>query len=215
MNRTRSNIRALAALLAGLLAATPALAVEFTAEDKAKLAEGKTLKKRLPTSGNQGFYGGTGYTIIEAPVEAVWAAIEDWSSYPKVYPKTVSCTELSRKGNVSLIRMEMGHQLLSIEYHMTVKRERDKNMIAFDLVANKPHDIEDTKGYWRLFPQKDGRTLVAYVVATRVPMGIINLLGPKYESMIERHLLGVPGELKKWMEGPKGAKYFKQTASSR
>lgn len=208
MNATTSLTRAVALGLAVLAAAAPALAVEFTEKDKAKLAAGKTLKKALPTSGEQGFYGGTGYTIVNAPVDVVWAAIEDWSAYPKVYPKTVSCTELSRKGDVSLIRMEMGHQLLSIEYHMTVKRERGKNMIHFDLAPNRPHDIEETRGYWRLFPQKDGRTLVAYVVATRVPMGIINLIGPKYESMIERHLLGVPGELKKWVEGPKGAKYF-------
>jgi ligand-binding SRPBCC domain-containing protein len=209
----KSQIRAVSLLLAALLAAAPALAVDFTPEDKAKLAAGKTLKKALPTSGAQGFYGGTGYTIIAAPLEAVWSAIEDWNAYPKVYPKTVACAELSRKGNVSLIRMEMGHELLSIEYHMTVKRDREKNMISFDLVPNKPHDIEETRGYWRLFPQKDGRTLVAYVVATRVPMGIINLLGAKYESMIERHLLGVPGELKKWVEGPKGAKYFQQPAA--
>jgi ribosome-associated toxin RatA of RatAB toxin-antitoxin module len=213
MNRTKPLAQAVSLLLAVLLAAAPALAVEFTEKDKAKLAAGKTLKKALPTSGAQGFYGGTGYTIIDAPPEVIWAAIDDWSSYPKVYPKTVSCTELSRKGNVSLIRVEMGHQLLSIEYHMTVRREREKNMLHFELVPNKPHDIEETKGYWRLFPQKDGRTLVAYVVATRVPMGIINLIGPKYESMIERHLLGVPGELKRWIEGPKGAKYFKQAAA--
>ena len=213
MNEIRPKTRMVVALLAVLLAATPALAIQFSEKDKANLAAGKTLKKPLPTSGNQGFYGGTGYTVINAPLEAIWAAIEDWGSYPKVYPKTVSCTELSRKGNVSLIRMELGHQLLSIEYHMTVRRDRSRNMISFDLVPNRPHDIEETKGYWRLFPQKDGRTLVAYVVATRVPMGIINLLGPRYEAMIERHLLGVPGELKKWIESPRGARYFKQAAA--
>jgi hypothetical protein len=201
-----------AAVAAIVLVASQVGAVEFSDKEKERLAAGKVVKKPLAKSGDQGFYGGTGYALLDAPVEVVWAAIEDWGSYAKIYPKTVSCKELSRKGDTSLIRIEMGHKLLSIEYHLTVERDKPKYMISFKLVRNRPHDIEETRGYWRLFPQKDGRTLVAYVVATQVPMGIINLIGPEMEAKIERHLLGVPGVLKKWVEGPGGNRYRTLTA---
>jgi len=203
---------ALAAIVVIIAFSTQAGAVDFSPQEKEKLAAGKTVKKPLSTSGEKGFYGGTGYALVDAPVDVVWAAIEDWGAYGKIYPKTVSCKELSRKGDTSLIRIEMGHQLLSIEYHLTVERDKAKNMISFKLVRNRPHDIEETRGYWRLFPQSDGRTLVAYVVATQVPMGIINLIGPEMEEKIQRHLLGVPGNLKKWVEGPGGNRYRTLTA---
>jgi ribosome-associated toxin RatA of RatAB toxin-antitoxin module len=212
MSSVRKLILALTAVAAIVCFASPAGAVEFNAKEKQILASGKTVKKPLAKSGDKGFYGGTGYTLIDAPVDVVWAAIEDWGSYGKIFPKTVSCKELSRKGDTSLIRIEMGHKLISIEYHLTVERNKAKNMISFKLVRNRPHDIEETKGYWRLFPQKDGRTLVAYVVATQVPMGIINLIGDEMEEKIERHLLGVPGSLKKWVEGPNGNRYRVMTA---
>ncbi|MCK9460487.1 MAG: hypothetical protein M0R80_12690 [Proteobacteria bacterium] len=196
---------AIACALCG--AAADASAVEFTDKEKAKLAAGKTVKKPLPTSGNSGFYGGTGYTLINASPEVLWAAIEDWGSYPKIYPKTVAVTEVSRKGEQSLIHMEMGHALIRAEYYMSIEREREKWMLSFRLVKNRPHDIEDTRGYWRLFPQSDGKTLVAYVVATQIPMGIINLLSQDLIDKIERNLLGVPNDLKAWIEGPHGNRY--------
>jgi len=204
---------AIIAACALIAAAADAGAVEFTAAEKAKLSAGKTVKKRLPTSGESGFYGGSGYALINASPEVVWAAIEDWGSYHKVFPKTVAVTEVSRKGDQSLIHMEMGHALIRAEYYMTVERDRAKQMISFRLVKNRPHDIDDTRGYWRLFPQADGKTLVAYVVATQIPMGIINLISPDLIAKIERNLLGVPNNLKAWVEGPHGNRYRTAVAS--
>jgi ribosome-associated toxin RatA of RatAB toxin-antitoxin module len=208
------SLAALAVACSLVGVAAEAGAVDFTPGDKAKLSAGKTVRKPLPTSGEGGFYGGAGYALVKASPEAVWAAIEDWGSYPKVYPKTVSCVEVSRKGDKSLIHMEMGHELIRAEYYMTIERNREKYMLSFRLVTNKPHDIEDTRGYWRLFPQSDGQTLVAYVVATQIPMGIINLISSDLVAKIERNLLGIPNDLKAWVEGPHGAKYRTAAAAA-
>ena len=201
------------AVAGGLMVASQARAVSFTKKEKSSLAAGKTVKQPLAKSGVDGFFGGTGYTVINAPIDSVWAAIEDWNAYRKVYPNTVSVKEVSRKGNRSLIRMEQGHRLLSVSYFVDVERDAEKKMISFNLVKNKPHDIEETRGYWRLFPQKDGSTLVAYAVAVQVPMGIVSILGWSMSRALERALLGVPGSLKKWMEGPSGNRYRTLTAS--
>ena len=107
----------------------------------------------------------------------------------------------------------MGHKFLSFIYHLDLERDAQKMKISFRLMRDRAHDIDDTRGYWRLFPQKDGRTLVAYVVAAQVPMGVINLIGDVMEEKIERHLLGMPGNLKLWIESAHQNSYTKRMAA--
>jgi hypothetical protein len=204
---------ALAAVLFGLLWSTTASAVELSDGERNALAAGKTVKKPLPGSGRNGFFGGSGYALVDAPVDEVWAAVGDWGSYHKMFPKTVEVREVARRGETSLVYMEQGHQLLSVAYHVEVSRDPAKKMLSFSLVTDRPHDIEDTRGYWRLFPQGEGKTLVAYVVAVRVPMGVVNVLGASMCRRFAAALLNVPGSLKEWMEGPNGNRY--RTLSAR
>jgi ribosome-associated toxin RatA of RatAB toxin-antitoxin module len=212
MKTTTKAQLVLGVTLALMFAAGQALAVDFTAAEKSKLSAGKVVKKPLAKSGKNGTYGGSAYALIDAPADLIWAAILDWSSYKKVYPKTVQVKEVSRKGGKSLVHMEQGHKLISVAYDVEVEADEAKQMISFKLVKNRPHDIEETRGYWRLFPQKDGRTLVAYVVAVQVPAGLVNLLGEKMSNKLARALLHVPGSLKKWVEGPGGNRYRTLTA---
>lgn len=178
---------------------------DFTEKEIAQLKNGKPVFRPLPTSRNNGFYGGTGFAIINAPMDVIWKAIQDWSSYPKAYPNTIRVEEISRKGNRHLIKMELGHQLLRIIYYVEVEFDKARRKIKFKLITNRAHDIEATNGYWRFFPQKNGSTLVAYVVAVRVPMGIINLLPESVERKLEGGLLNIPTRLKRWIEGANGA----------
>ena len=103
--------------------------------------------------------------------------------------------------------MELGHQLLRITYFVEVEFDKTQRKIKFKLVTNRVHDIDATHGYWRFFPQKNGSTLVAYVVAVRVPMGVINLLSKSVERKLEGGLLNIPIRLKRWIEGSNGASY--------
>jgi hypothetical protein len=203
----------LTAALALVTGAFAAEAVDFSAAEKARLAAGRTVRQPLPQSGRNGFYAGTGYAVIDAPVEVVWRAIRDWDSYRRVYPKTLEVREVGRKGDRSLVRMQLGHEMISLTYHVDITIDESRKVLSFELVRNRPHDIEEARGYWRLFPQKDGRTLAAYVVASRVPMGVVNLLPASMADKIERTLLNTPGNLKKWVEGPQGNRYRDAVAS--
>jgi ribosome-associated toxin RatA of RatAB toxin-antitoxin module len=133
-------------------------------------------------------------------VEAVWKALGNWSEYPKIFPKTVDTKEVSRKEDKSLIKILLGYKILSIKYHITLTRDWNAKTITFDLAENLPHDIDAARGYWRLIPQKDGRTLVAYAVSVRVPAGIVTFLGEEAEKSLERNLIGLPKFLKKYVE---------------
>ncbi len=200
---------AAALILAGV---GDASALSFSDQEKGRLEAGKAIRKPLAKSGKDGFYGGSGFVMIDAPSEVVWTAIQDWGSYAKVYPNTVDVREISRKSGKSLVRMELGHKLLSVVYHVQVDEDRAKNMISFKLVKDRRHDIESARGYWKLFPQKDGRTLVAYVVAVQVPMGIVNILGDGLAAKLNRGLLDVPRKLRSHVHSPKGNKYRVLTA---
>jgi hypothetical protein len=197
----RSEIISIAtiAALSCLLITGPAMAIDFTEHELSRLKEGKSVKKPLARAGTNGFYGGSGFALIDAPPEIVWEALLDWSSYPRVYPSTVEVREVSRRGNRSLVKMELGHELVSVSYFVEVEADKSRWQIDYHLVTNKPHDIDSAHGYWRLFPQKDGRTLAAYVVAVQVPMGVVNLLPERLERKINRYLLASPHFLRKWI----------------
>ncbi|MBW2277955.1 MAG: SRPBCC family protein [Deltaproteobacteria bacterium] len=189
-----------------------ASSVQFNKTEKGRLKQGKIVKKPLSNSRQGGFYGGTGWIVVDAPPDVVWAAISDWSSYSKIFPNTVSAEEISRKGDRTLLKMELGHKLVNVTYHCQLVRDNERKILSFKLVENLPHDIESARGYWRLFPQEDGRTLVAYVVAVRIPMGLVNLLGAELEIQLEGGLLNVPKHLKSWVESPAGSRYRKMVA---
>jgi hypothetical protein len=191
-----------AAALAAAVVPLRAHAIEFSPAELAELRSGGTVRQELPSSRKGGFYGGSGFAIVNAPLDAVWKTIQDWGSYTMMFPNTTETVELSRKGGSSLIRMKFGHPVVSVQFHVEMKRDEEKKILSFAMIPDLPHDIDGVRGYWRLFEQPNGRTLIAYVVAIRAPMGLVNLIGPELGARAVQALLGVPGYLKLWIEGP-------------
>lgn len=193
---------AAAAALAAALCPLTARAIDFTPAELAELKAGGTVRQELPSSRKGGFFGGSGFAIVDAPVEVVWKTLQDWGSYTMIFPNTTETTELSLKGGKSLVRMKFGHPVVSVQFHVEMSRDEAKKILSFEMVPDLPHDIDGVRGYWRLFGQPNGRTLIAYVLAIRAPMGLVNLIGPELADRAIRALLGVPGYLKLWIEGP-------------
>ena len=183
------------------------LAVSFTDKQVAKLQAGKSVKKPLAQAGSKGVYGGAGFALVDAPPEVVWNAILDWSSYAQIFPRTLDVKEVGRKGGRRLVRMELGYKLINVSYFMDVTTDQDKWQVSYKLVSNKPHDLEDVRGYWRLFPQENGQTLLAYVTAVKVPGGVINLIPSSLKEKINRNLLASPQYLREWIHGAGRARY--------
>lgn len=189
------------------LAPRGAAAVDFTPIELESLKRGQVIQQELPTSRHGGFYGGSGFAIVDASVDKVWKAIQDWDAYTRAFPNTTESVEISRKDGCSLVRMKIGHPVVSVQYHVEMKRDEKRKVISFQMVEDLPNDLDDIRGYWRLFPQPGDRTLIAYVLAIRAPMGLINLIGPKLESQAITALLNVPGFMKEWIEGPGRSRY--------
>jgi ribosome-associated toxin RatA of RatAB toxin-antitoxin module len=196
-------IAALAATVVTLLAALTAAqkgGISFNETELAALKAGETVRQELSSSRKGGFYGGTGWALVEAPADEIWQVLVDWETYPSVFSYTEEMTELSRKGPRSLIRMRLGHPIISVLYHLEMRQNKERKTLKFKMVKNHPHDLDEIRGYWRLFPQSGDRTLVAYVVAFKVPMGIVNLVGEDFENEAMSGILGAPGFLKHWVE---------------
>jgi ribosome-associated toxin RatA of RatAB toxin-antitoxin module len=187
-------------------------AVNFSPDEKEKLKAGQTIRKPLASSGQKGFYGGSGYTLIDAPVDVVWQAIQDFESYHRVFDATADVRQVARKGNISMIRYQMGYKMINLEYFLEVNLDEANHTMSFSLLEDKPHDIDMARGYWKLFAQPGNRTLVAYVVSAKVPMGVINLLSESTNRAVERNLIGAPHDIKKWLATASGKKYFTRTA---
>ena len=201
MRPARKIVLAAAILLLGVGAAlADGKSVKFTEAELKKLKAGETVRQELPSSRKKGFYGGTGWAVINAEAEKIWAVLVDWSQYRDAFPHTEEMFEVSRKGDKSLVRMKMGHPVISVTNHLEMKRDAKRKTLSFKMVDNHPHDLDMIKGYWRLFPQQGDRTLVAYVLAFKVPMGIVNLVGSDFEAEAMSGILGAPGYLKGYVE---------------
>jgi hypothetical protein len=202
--RPRAIVAAFALALS--LAPLVAAAVDFKPAELAALKRGTVVKHELSSSRRGGFYGGSGFAIVNASVDRVWAAIQDWDGYSRAFPNTTA-SEVSRKGELSLIKMKIGHPVASVQYHVEMARDDEKKVLSFKMVPDLSNDLDDVRGYWRLFPQPNDRTLIAYVLAIRAPMGLVNLIGPRLEAEAIDALLNVPGYMKKWIEGPGRSRY--------
>jgi ribosome-associated toxin RatA of RatAB toxin-antitoxin module len=207
MKATKTIQIALGAAFAVLLTVGPAHAIEFNDKQLDKLKAGKSVKKPLAGAGTSGVYGGSGFALVDAPPEVVWEAILDWGAYRKIFPKTLGAREISRKGGRSLVRMDLGHKLIGVSFFLEVETNERQWQVSYKLVENKPHDVEEVRGYWRLFPQQNGQTLVAYVTAVKLPMGVVNLIPEQLEKKINRNLLASPQYLRTWIHGPGNARY--------
>ncbi|MBN2802036.1 MAG: SRPBCC family protein [Deltaproteobacteria bacterium] len=198
MKFSKKNIYTLITAITFLISST-SFAVTFSKDEKARLKQGKSVVQYLPSSGQKGFYGGAGYIVVNAPVEKVWSLIRNWDLYSKMFPHTEYCKIVSKKDGKTLVKMKIGHPVINIHYHAQITEDDSKKTLDFELVSNYPHDLDMLKGYWRLFPQKGGKTLIAYVVSVKAPMGIVSIAGPELAQSAIDALLSIPGDVKAWL----------------
>jgi ribosome-associated toxin RatA of RatAB toxin-antitoxin module len=199
-NITKTGFLVWAIALLTFLGAVPVFAVDFSTAEKVKLKKGRTVIKMLPTSGQKGFYGGSGYALIDAPVDEVWKILLDFELYTRMFPNTEVCTPISRKGNKTLVKMKIGHPVVNVRYHVETTANESEKSLHFKLLNDYPHDIDSLTGYWRLFPQSGNRTLAAYVVSVKAPPGIVAIAGDDLANRAVMALLKIPGDIKRWVE---------------
>lgn len=189
-----------------------ARAHDFTPAQLEALQSGELVRMPLTRSPEtEGYLGGTAYALIDADPNAVWRAMGDFASYPSIFPKTLAAEVISDRGSRKVVRMVQGTSWFSISFYVLYRIDEENRKISWSLVEDQPHDLEDTRGYWQVEPWGDGRSLVTYVNVTSVGSSPVLAL---LDDAIQNGLLGVPGNLRDWIEGPNGARYHDGAATA-
>ena len=195
----------LALLVFGALWIPGAKADTFTAEEQTALEGGEVVRHPLaPGPDTQGYLGGTSYVVVDAAPDVVWRAMQDFSSFPSIFPKTISAEIISDRGSRKVVRMVQGNSWISISCYELFRIDEEERKVSWSLIEDQPHDLEDTRGYWQVSAFGENRSLVTYVNVINI--GDIAALA-LFSDAIQNGLLGVPGNLRDWVQGPNGAQY--------
>lgn len=177
----------------------------FTADEQAALDRGELVRHPLtPGPDNHGYLGGTSYVVINAEPDVVWRAMQDFASFPRIFPKLLSDDIISDRGSRKVVKWVQGNSWIAISFYVLYRFDADARKVSWSLIQDQPHDLQDTRGYWQVTPYGDGRSLVTYVNV--INLGEIPALA-LFIDAIQNGLLGVPGNLRDWVQGPNGAQY--------
>lgn len=176
--------------------------IELGPDELKRLVKGELVARPLPESGKNSTVAGISFALVDASPEKVMRAINNVDAWTVIFPNTYESKIVGSRDGIRAVRMTLGNSLIKMSFYLTVVTDKKKQMVRFQLNKDKPHDIQDTRGWIRLIPQMEGRrTLVAFTGLATVPFGpIIGLLGGEVTTWVERRLLSVPARLKKWVE---------------
>ena len=152
-------------------------------EETATLVSGSAVRRQV-----QGKSGGRGIAImdVQAPPEKIWKVILDYSKYPNWIDnleKTQVYGGSAESGyNVAFDLSVFGMEII---YYIDHDFHPDKGALTWQLDYSRESDIDDSTGYWLVFPApgRPGFTRVEYSVDLRlkgwVPGIVENMLAKK------------------------------------
>lgn len=148
------------------------------------------------------FIGGVSWALVDAPSSEVGDALDAPSSYWQILPKVRDCRwiALSREGD-AIVQLEQGTSLAHGRYTIGVRRERESHgaeMIRFWVDGRYPRDLADARGWFRLEPIDESRTLVTYVIMIDLGPGLFKRL---FEERIRASALRTPILVRRYFEG--------------
>ena len=151
-----------------------AAAVSLAPDEMARLERGDVVAREYPSGKKEPVYEAIG--VINAPKEAVAAALCDYTAYPGFMPNVASVNVRGEKRGALLLDYSLKLPLgIRREYRLAMKKKVAKDgTITLDWHLVKRPDlsayetIADSKGFWRLsdFNGDRNRTLAVHHVYT-------------------------------------------------
>ncbi len=139
----------------------------LTAADEALLVSGKSVRKQVRYE-----KGGRGVSImdVQATPEQVWKVIEDFGSYPSWIDNLEVCEIYSRTGEHIYVQFELKMMGFGVEYWIDHVYRPEKGSMTWQLDYSKHSDLDDSTGYWMVYPSPADptKTRVEYTVDLRV-----------------------------------------------
>jgi uncharacterized protein YndB with AHSA1/START domain len=143
--------------------------------------------------------GGSASAEIEAPIEAVWAAVEDVLIAPDWQGGLVAITALERdpEGRPTLVESESDVKVRRVKTRVRFRYEPPTRLSW----TQEKGDLKSVEGSWLLDDLGGGRTRATYTLDSDPGRVLGMLLRGPVESAVTAMLVNArPGELKEFVE---------------
>ncbi len=190
---------ALALWLAVTRPVAAADAVEFTADERARLEAGQlVVREAAQRRGDLRLLGGTAYQVVKAPPDIVWQALLDTSHYQRMLPELSEAEVIEEHGGERLVRFLHGSPPVSASYYLSMKINAAKHDIAFRLDETRERDIRAAWGFYTVRPHANGRALVIFGVLADPGDGLLRTV---MRPAVQEWVMRVPWMVKRFVEG--------------
>jgi hypothetical protein len=200
----------LASLLVGALLVAPGLRAELpelvgdaptalSAADRQALLAGVTVSRPVHFErGDEGEYiGGVSYQVVQASPARVLASLSDVEALPRALPRTGRATLVSREGSRARVELVQGKAPFLVTYTIHLEQEVGGDSIRFWLDRERPHDVRDVWGYFRVTPFGRDKSLLTLAVALDIGPGLGRML---LSDRVERIILRAPAKIREYVE---------------
>jgi ribosome-associated toxin RatA of RatAB toxin-antitoxin module len=201
--RLPPQLLAVLGVLALLALAPSARADSLSEQESIRLTRGETvIREHTWEPGRSArFIGGVTYTIVDTTAGEMTAMFDDVDAYRRVLPRTKQARIVSVEQNGDrLVELVQGTALVEAQYTIRVRQDVARREVRFWLEHNRPHEIDDAWGFFRIEPfigsSGETRVLLTYAILVDVGPGIVREL---FEGRVRAALLSVPQLVRRYV----------------
>ncbi|MBI2525456.1 MAG: SRPBCC family protein [Candidatus Rokubacteria bacterium] len=171
-----------------LLAWTPAAStLAMSEEQRRRLEGGDVVVLDILPPGHQAAaaQGGTAFSLVNAPPEAVWQLVIDYPRHVGLYPKVTMAEVLEVGDDHALVRYVVGVGLFSFRFHVDNYPDAGRRRLAWQLAAGRSNGLFRANwGYWHVEPH-GAATMLTYSIAARTVLPAFLTRGAEREGLVD------------------------------
>ncbi|MBI5162213.1 MAG: SRPBCC family protein [Micrococcales bacterium] len=172
----------------------------LTGAELRRLERGRIIRRPLEDD-RRGLVGGTSYIVIDAPLDAVWRAMQSLPAFRTMFPSVDRIRLLESEGVRRVVRIEQEGDVATFTWVVALAFDERRHEVRFRLDRNHRHIVDDGWGYVRLAAHgaAGDRTLVTFGAV--IDPGDDALVQDMLNDRAERRMLGMPRRLKRHVVG--------------
>lgn len=200
------SLSRLLAVLAVVSLAPAARADALSEQESIRLTRGETVVREHTWEPGRSarFVGGVTYTVVDAAPAEIGAMFDDVDAYRRVLPRTKRARFVGVEANGDrLVELVQGTSLVEATYTLRVRQDSRtgaRREVRFWLEPNRPHEIDDAWGFFRMDPftgpSGEQQVLLTYAILVDIGQGLVREL---FEERVRAALLSVPQLVRRYV----------------
>jgi hypothetical protein len=190
------RVSSLAVCLTANLASAWASDTGLNRVERRELRAGEVVERPMSFEEGEGsFVGGVSYQLVNAEPAVVLAELSTVDNLPHMLPFTLAAEVVQRSSQATFVELTQGKAPFVGRYTVQLVREGDQ--LSFWLDRDRPSNVDDLWGYFRVRPFDDGKTLLTVAIALDLGPGVTRWL---FEDKIQRVVLSTPQKIRHFVE---------------